>query len=120
RLKCSFSEKKRRPRISALFIAMLALGGRRRLDLRLDADLVLLLALVLELHHPIHEREDRVIRAHADVAAGMPLGAVLTDDDVAGDDLLAAELLHTLVFGIRIAAVPRRADALFMSHDYSD
>ena len=37
--------------------------------------------------------EKRVIRAHADVAAGVELRAALSDDNHARRDLLAAELL---------------------------
>src|SRR5688500_5444033 len=83
---------------------------------RMDADLVPGLALVLELHHAIDERVDRVVRAHSDVAARVPLGAALAENDVAGDDALAAELLDPAVFRVAVAAVAGRADAFLMSH----
>src|SRR5580704_5325013 len=37
--------------------------------------------------------EEGVVAAHVDMLAGVVLGAALADDDVAGDDDLAAELL---------------------------
>jgi hypothetical protein len=46
----------------------------------------------------------------------MPLGAALTDDDVAGDHFLAAELLHATVLCIGVAPVARGAYAFLMSH----
>src|SRR5207244_357135 len=47
-------------------------------------------ALPVEQDDAIGEREERVIAAAADVAAGMVLGAPLADDDAAGMNLLAA------------------------------
>src|SRR4029453_3915149 len=83
---------------------------------RIDADLVAPLALVLELHDALDERVDRVVRADADVAARVPLGAALPDDDVAGDDALAAKLLDAAVLRVAVTPVPRRADTFLMSH----
>src|SRR5688572_20514297 len=93
-------------------------SGRRRLfgNCRVDADLVAALVLVLELHDAFDEREDRVVVAHADVGARMPLRSALADNDVAGDHALAAELLDAAVFRIAVAPVSRRADAFLMSH----
>lgn len=42
----------------------------------------------------IDQREKRVITAATDAEARMHFGAALADDDVAGDDGLAAEFLH--------------------------
>src|SRR3954470_16706320 len=83
---------------------------------RIDADLEARLAGVFELHDAIDQRVDRVVRAHADVSAGVPLGAALPDDDVAGDDALATEFLDAAVFRIAVAPVARRADAFLVSH----
>src|SRR5215204_6338156 len=85
-------------------------------DCGIDTDLVAALALVLELHLALDQGVDRVVVAHADVRARMPLRAALADDDVARDDPLAAELLDAAVFRIAVAPVTRRADAFFMSH----
>ena len=43
-----------------------------------------------ELHVAVGEGEQGVIPADADAGAGLHLGAALADDDVAGDDALAA------------------------------
>src|SRR6185503_10906287 len=80
-------------------------------------DLVARLALVLELHDAVDQRIDRVVRAESDVLTRVPLRAALPDDDVAGDDVLAAELLDPAILRVAVAAVARRADALFMCHD---
>ena len=45
------------------------------------------------------ERKKRVILAHADIDAGMPGRAALTNDDVARNDGFAAELLHAEALG---------------------
>jgi len=62
---------------------------------RLDADdAAVLRAFDSELDLPCHQREQRVVAAHADVVAGVKLGAALADDDLARLDALAAEDLH--------------------------
>ena len=48
---------------------------------------------------------NRIVLAHADIFAGLPLGAALTDDDVAGDHMFAAELLDAEPFAGCIAPV---------------
>src|SRR5690606_30148490 len=40
------------------------------------------------------ERKQRMVLTHADIGAWMPLGAALTNDDVAGENALTAKLLH--------------------------
>src|SRR5262249_49454336 len=62
-------------------------------------------ALGRELDTALAEREQRVIGAHADTIARMPLGAALAHDDIAGDDALAAGLLHAEAAPGRVAAV---------------
>ena len=49
--------------------------------------------------------KNRVILADADAGSGVPGGAPLTDDDVAGDDTFAAEALHAKSAACGIAAV---------------
>ena len=51
--------------------------------------------ILFEGHVTITKREERVIGAHADIAAGMELGSALAHDDIAGNHSLAAEALHT-------------------------
>jgi len=75
--------------------------------LGIDADLEAGAVLVLELHEPVDQRVDREVCAKPDVAAGVPFGAALPNDDVAGDDLLATELLHAPVLRIAVASVSR-------------
>src|SRR6478672_10590667 len=58
-----------------------------------------------------------MVLAHADVAAGMPLGSALTHDDVAGEDSLSTELLHAEALALTVAAVAGRAACFLMCHD---
>jgi len=43
-------------------------------------------AFAVEKDLAVAQCEEGVVAAHADVAAGLPLGAALADEDVAGDD----------------------------------
>lgn len=52
------------------------------------------LVLALELHNSILQSEDCVVLAKANIVAWVHVCAVLADDDVTGDNLLSAELLH--------------------------
>jgi hypothetical protein len=45
----------------------------------------------IELNATVGESEKRVILADADIVAGMPFGAALARQNIAGDDALAAE-----------------------------
>src|SRR5215831_10082061 len=62
-------------------------------------------ALGREFDVALAKREQRVIGPHADTVARMPLGAALAHDDIAGDDALAAGLLHAEAAPGRVAAV---------------
>src|SRR5690606_30671981 len=62
------------------------------------------------------QRKQRMILAKADIGAGMPLGAALTNEDVAGEHGLAAELLHAKASAIGIAAVARRTASFLVCH----
>jgi hypothetical protein len=57
-----------------------------------------------------------VVFAHAYVSTGVVLSASLTDDDVAGYYLLAAEFLNAQAFAMRFTTVARTADAFLMCH----
>jgi hypothetical protein len=70
-----------------------------------------------EPHAAIRRRKERVVFAHADIGTGMPFGAALTDDDVAGNDGLVAEALHAEAPACRVATVAGRTACLFVSHD---
>ena len=71
---------------------------------------------MLELHDAVDQGVYRVVGSEADITAGVPFGAALADDDVAGDDALAAVLLDAAVLRVAVAAVAGGADAFFMCH----
>ena len=63
-------------------------------------------------------REQRVVRADADVIARANRGAALANNDVPGQHVLAAKTLHAEALGMGIAAVLGTAACLFMCHDW--
>ena len=60
--------------------------------------------------------EQGVVRADADIGAGMPLGAALAHDDVARNDGFRTELLHAEALAGRVAAVAGRAACFLVCH----
>ena len=66
-------------------------GGARR---RAHVDLDLAAGPLAERDDAVGGGEQGVVAADADILAGVHLGAALTDQDVAREDLLAAEALH--------------------------
>jgi hypothetical protein len=64
----------------------------------------------------VGEREQGVVAADADIEAGVELRAALADDDVTGDDGLAAELLHAETLAARVATVLDGALSFLMGH----
>ena len=70
----------------------------------------------IEFDHAVDQREQRVVGALADAAAGVELRADLAHQDVAGDDLLAGEFLDAAPLAVRIAAVAAGALSLLMCH----
>src|SRR6478672_1002150 len=69
-----------------------------------------------EEHVALHQGEQRVVLAHADVGAGVELGAALAHDDGTGADEFTAESLHAEHLGLGIPPVSRRAAAFFLCH----
>ena len=69
------------------------------------------------LHDAVDQGVERVVVSLADIPAGMEAVADLPDEDVAGDDLLAAEPLDAPLLRLRIAAVAAGTLAFFMCHD---
>uniref|UniRef100_A0A0N4ZIQ5 GGDEF domain-containing protein n=1 Tax=Parastrongyloides trichosuri TaxID=131310 RepID=A0A0N4ZIQ5_PARTI len=61
-----------------------------------------------EFHSAGRGGEQRVVAAKADVFTGVEGGAALTHEDVAGQNLLAAVLLHAKALGMGVATVTRR------------
>ena len=73
----------------------------------------------LKQHVAVNEREDRVVAAEADIHARLVLRATLANDDVAGDDDLAAVLLHAETPARGITPVARRAACFLVCHGMS-
>src|SRR3954468_20791760 len=63
------------------------------------------------------QREQRVVLAKADIWPGMPLGAALARNDVAGKHALAAENLQPEPLTIGVAAVAGGAACFLVSHN---
>src|SRR5712691_2112834 len=55
----------------------------------------------------VYQCKQRVILAQSDIMAGMPLGAALARENIAGQDRLSAEHLHAEAPAGRVAAVAR-------------
>ena len=89
------------------------LGSRNDADPGLD---LVLAGIFFKLHNPVNEGEKRIVLAHADVGAGMDLGAVLPHQDVARQNRLAAELLHAEPLTGAVASIAGTSACLFMSH----
>ena len=77
-------------------------------------DDLLRLAAPSELHGAVDHGEQRIVLAHADVAAREEARAALPQDDIAGSDDLTAEFLDAEALGVRVAAVARRPQALLV------
>src|SRR5262249_36940302 len=73
-------------------------------------------ALAVEPHHAVGQREQRVVAAAADVAAGVVAGAALPHQDAAGRHRLAAVLLDAQPLAVRLAAVADRTLPFFRCH----
>src|SRR5262245_43559866 len=87
---------------------------RNLVRLHRDVDAALLLGRVLDL--AFAKREQGVVLTDADVFAGVPFGAALANDDVAGKNALAARLLDAKAPSGRIAAVARGAACFLVCH----
>src|ERR1044071_3485454 len=69
-----------------------------------------------ELDRTRRQREQRVVAAPADQVARVEVRAALAHDDLAGEDLLPAEALHTEPLGVGVATVARARRTLFVCH----
>src|SRR5690606_8948249 len=69
-----------------------------------------------EFYSAVGGREQGVVAAEADVVARVEGGAALAHEDVAGQHVLAAELLHAEALGVRVATVTRRTTGFLVSH----
>lgn len=64
----------------------------------------------------VDEGEDGVVTADADAGTGVEFRAALADEDVAGDDGLAAEFLHAEALAARVASVLDGALSFLVGH----
>ena len=80
-----------------------------------DVDQLAVVALA-ELHLAVHQGEQRVVPAAADVAARVELGAPLADDDGAGRDGRPVEHLDAEALRVGVPPVAGRAAALGLGH----
>src|SRR5262249_26799 len=64
-------------------------------------------------------RKDRMVDAHTHTRAGMPFGAALANNDVAGEHSFAAELLDAETTASGIATVLGRAACFLVCHSSS-
>ena len=104
-------------RSAASLVGIFSLGKTDLVDRRGGID-IHPTATVVKANFAVHEGEDGVVAAETDVLAGQELGAALADDDVAGDDGLAAEFLHAEAFAGAIAPVLDGSLTFLMSHNW--
>jgi len=100
--------KKQAKSLLLLFSLVRSLNG-------INADLLLILALVLKAHDAVYLCKQGIIAADANVNTGMNLGASLANQDVAGEYELTVSTLRAKTLGFAIATVTRRTKALLMS-----
>ncbi len=67
-------------------------------------------------NHAVNRGEEGMVSAHADITAGMNLGAALAYQDGTGVDYLTGIFLDAQHLGFAIAAITIRAACLFMRH----
>src|SRR5699024_875735 len=104
-------QKSRAKRSGSLVCSYRVLAG-----LQLDAALLAGLAHALETDGSVHQSEQGVIAALANVLTRHDVGAALPDQDVAGQNLLPIGTLHAQTLGHGVAAVLRAAYAFLVCH----
>jgi len=72
--------------------------------------------IAVKFHVAIHKSPDRVVTAEADIAAGLEFGSTLAENDITGDDGLAAEFFNAKTLADAVASVFDTALSFFMSH----
>jgi hypothetical protein len=72
--------------------------------------------LLVEADFAFHERVDREITPDTDILATVPFGAALANNDVARDNVLAAEFLNAEAFALTVASVLYGALTFLVSH----
>ena len=80
-----------------------------------DKDLLLAAGNTDKMHRAVAESKQGVIRATANVDAGMDVRAALTNQNVASNASLTVCFLHAKTLGLGVTTVLRGANALLMS-----
>ena len=74
---------------------------------------------LIEIDFAVLEGEKGEVATTAHIASGMVLGATLTHDYVARDDIFATKLFYSEALAIAVATVTGSALSFFMSHGIS-
>ena len=82
-----------------------------------NADLLLILGLLLELNLAVDQSKERVILTDSNVVTGMDGSSSLSYDDISGKNSLSVSLLYTKALGLTVTSVLGRTDTLFMSKE---
>jgi len=64
----------------------------------------------------INEAKKSKITTDTNVCAGMKLGSLLANDDIAGDYEFTAVLFYTTIFWVAITTVTTTSNTFFMCH----
>lgn len=83
-----------------------SLGFQLRSAFGIDAYELTSLPLVFKFDESLDQGEQRVVFAAADVIAGFPFCSALPGDDIAAENVLAAEFLESEPLSVRVAAIP--------------
>ena len=92
--------------------------GLLRTGFGLDGDVRAPVAFGCELHAAVRQRKQRMVCAYPDIGAGMPLGATLTRQDVAGEHELTPVFFDPEPAARCIAPVARGATRLLVCHGF--
>lgn len=76
------------------------------------------MAILVEFHLAVGEREERPVAAGADVLASFKFCAALADDDAAGGDEFAAKCLYAETLADAVATVADAALTFFVCHNF--
>ena len=85
--------------------------------LGIDADLLALLVVTLELHDTVHLCIQSIVIADADILARMELSATLTNENVTRQDELTICALHAKALRMAVTAVTGGAHSLLVSEE---
>jgi len=111
-----FSEQKKRADCVGAFLRFIELWNEL---VRGNWNNVHAATIAVKFHVAIHKSPDRVVTAEADIAAGLEFGSTLAENDITGDDGLAAEFFNAKTLADAVASVFDTALSFFMSHKKS-